>query len=422
MGTMSIWHWLVFILVILALFWDWRWIYDWYPIGRFVRRTKFRRWKIPKFSSRFSSTAEMRELAGKLDDYHLQWAINLSDHTARAKRVIDEELRRRGLASSLGEHWLPRKEHVTAPEKPPTILDAQQYIGRANERQFLIKVLRAVAIAALPLIPLVVVAYPGGRKLTDPNSPILAGAINAGLILMVLLLALYVVQTLRSRPLRLRITLLRPFGRGSISSPLRKLVPNEISHFGPVYTLADKTYERRFISVVVERFFSNLAFVGAFTVGALLRPSQRIESIYNERTLLNLARKLPRIIGPNNLSFYSAGQALSIKSSNDLWRLAVYVLVSSNDILVMDLSIIGEGSAWELEILQRTGKLDNCIFLAQQEYEQAAHSRVANYADCIFKIHTYDRNGRLVNRTEFIIELKKRIALALQFRQQSKQQ
>jgi hypothetical protein len=416
MGAISIWHWLVVILIVAALFWDWRWTYDWYPIRRFLRKSKFQRWKVPTFASRFASAAAIQEVSRNLDTYHLQWAVHLSDHTVRAKSAIRAELERRGASSDLDRSWLPNGEHVTAPAKQLAITDVQKYIRRAQERSVYIRILRTVAVAWLPLVPLLIIAFPGGRAVTHPGSSVLTGVIDAGFVLLVVLGMFWVVVTLRSRALSLRFSLLRPFGHGQLSKPLRKLVPNEIGPYGVAYTLADKSYERRFLSVIGDRVVGNLAFAGAFTIDALFRPSRRIESVYNERTFLNLARKLTRVLRPNNLSFYSGGQALSVKANDELWKLVVYLLVSSNDVLIIDLSQVGSGLAWELELLERTGRLNQCLLIAQEGYEKDARSSLPRYSRDGSKVHVYAVNGRFLDRPEFQNEFHERIRIALRTR------
>src|SRR5262249_52243220 len=149
------------------------------------------------------------------------------------------------------------------------------------------------------------------------------------------------------------------------------------------------------------------------------RPSRLLMSVRNERTFLNLARVLPRVIGPSFKTFLVGDQALRIKATDDWWQLVVDMLMHSVDLIIMDVSDIGQGSTWEILQLSRRGLEHNCMFICQEGYDHRGLNPLRQL-DPDFdreRFYIYAADGRFKNRSGFDAEMNTLLDQALQRRQ-----
>lgn len=411
MATISIWHWLIVSIFIYLIFFDWRWIYDWLLIDRFVKKSNFRRWRINEFCSRFSSERKNREKAAQLSHEQLAWALILSDHRPTAKKIIYEEFVRRRITSASVAGWLPRSIHISSLRTARSAPSLEVYQRLVKVRKFWLSVVRILSIIVLPIVPVFLLdKLANSQILAIPPLVTFVSFVGVCIIFGILTIALCVVTFGRGR--NFRIILLRPFGNNDLSRPLKKMVPREIGAWGTVYTLSDKSYVPSIYLRIVER----ISDLGSYPLGLLLKPSRRIGIVRNERTFLNLSRALCRTNRPSLKTFLVGDQALNIKTAEECWHLVVDMLLHSSELIVMDLSQVGPGSAWEINQLRRRGLFSKCIFIAQDEYTTAATVALEKQiGDTMFvQIHLYSRESLFVDIDSFREQFSKLVTNELE--------
>jgi hypothetical protein len=222
------------------------------------------------------------------------------------------------------------------------------------------------------------------------------------------ILALMAMWLTRKRGLR--VLLLRPFGRRRLSKPLQTLTLSNIGSFGTVYTLSDRNYRPSILLKVIDRFIG----LGIIVTGPIFGRSYRVASIKSERSYINLARKLAKWRMRSLLGILVGDQAFNIKSSDEWWRAVIDLLVHSTEILIMDISQIGPGSAWEIGHMTRRGLLTDCLFIAQEGLADEGIVKLANIApETQVRVWAYRSTGEFVDAAGFDRAIEQRIILAL---------
>jgi hypothetical protein len=107
-----------------------------------------------------------------------------------------------------------------------------------------------------------------------------------------------------------------------------------------------------------------ITFFAMYMLAPLFRNSPRIAGVKNERTFQRLRRALMRQMRPSLRSFLSGGEAFNIRSADEWWQDCIAMLMHSCEIVVVDLSMVKEGTAWELNELHQRALLTRCIFVA----------------------------------------------------------
>jgi hypothetical protein len=363
-GSISIWHWLVVLGAIYVIFFDWRWIYDWYFIRRFVKRSHFQRRSVKIFKSRFASAKAIVKRAKELSIEQLLWALKLEEHSAKAKKLIALELKERGVTSVEAANWLPEANTITAMSYASIPDSVDAYRKLVARRKTLFRIFHGLAVPLIILLPVIVLQRIYESKPVDVPVEISILA-NAAFVIFFMMFCLSVVASISGRRRSLRILLLRPFGDKKMTAALRQLVVNSLGPLAVTYTLSDKNYQPS----IWLTFFERVADIARFALGALLKPSRRIARVRNERTFINLARAVPRVIRPGYRAFLIGDQAFNIKATEGSWKLVVDMLLHSLDIIIMDVSRVSKGSAWEISQLRTRQFLSRCIFVVQAGYE-----------------------------------------------------
>lgn len=75
--------------------------------------------------------------------------------------------------------------------------------------------------------------------------------------------------------------------------------------------------------------------------------------------------------------------------------------VSSQPAVLIDVTDLTKGLAWELELLHGLGRLDDCIFLALHGFEASAQAMLTHQLGRTVRLLTFDRAGRLIAPREF---------------------
>lgn len=400
-------------------------LYNGYLIGRFVKRSNFRRWVERTFRSPFASKAAIADRAQGLDTEHLFWGLKLSDHTAKSRNLIVAELHRRGVSDVQISNWMPQAAQITSIScaAVPSSTAKCRRIERQRRKCFSV-----YRLLAFPLFILIVMSTctttsdqmlwvePFGRE--PGHAPLIPGAEDIAVVLVYLMILVSSVAVFTERQRSLRLLLLRPFGRPKLTRALRKVVINQLGPIATTYTLSDRDYRPGFFLMIFDRSTD----LWRTAVGALYRPSRLLMNVRNERTFLNLARVLPHVIGPSFKTFVVGDQALRIKATNDWWQLVIDMLMHSVDLIVMDISDIGWGSSWEILQLSRRGLERNCIFICQEGYDQRGLNALRQL-DSDFdpeRFYIYTAEGRFKNISAFDSKMDALCDRALRQRQKRK--
>ena len=361
---------------------------DWYRVSK-LERMGLRQALVFQFAFPFCSTEQISRRLRTLDNEGLVLAFHLPDHTPLAKSMLDREIRVRGLADQLQPDWLPSASRSTVPPNVFRVVSAQSYhfIGLRKESFF--RVIRALTIAAVVALPFLflleyIVTSASQRGFwygLMPGSELqlimkwTTGAFFAPSILMLgVLISFYfsylaiafTIGAFYFRNHSGRILLLRPFGHKQMTLSLKKVIWWYLAPFGHVTTLSDRNYKPNLFLDGLFKVFAYLRFI----VGPIVRPSYRLASVKTEHSYFMLANSLTKKYRLSTLSLSCGAQAFNVRTIDDWWKACVNLLLNSSDIVVMDVSRVSTGSAWEIERLQSTGFLKNCIFIVQENYQR----------------------------------------------------
>jgi hypothetical protein len=395
----------LFYLVVLSR------IFDWYRTNRFLRQMGRRRKRARCFASRFVFRTTMARKAHGMDIDELHWAFRLSDHRRKAKQVIEDEMRSRRITKDEIDSWAPPERDLIVPLSKPVAIPFPTYLQNMEWRRRSFAVIRYVSIAFLILSPVMILDVfilaknpPIGIAVIAVISLVLWALITALLLLLWILTPVVAYYTRSHYP---RILLLRPFGQRRLSIGLRRVIVRQFGIFGNVFTLSDHNYRpNRIINVI-----QGLVNFSAIVLGPVFRSSTRGARVKNERTFLKFARFLHRRFLPNYQSFMVGEQACNIKTTNQWWKLCIDLMMNSSELIIMDVSHVGTGSAWEIGSLDRRGFLRGCIFMAQEGYETVGIEKLSQIlgAGRAPKIFVYRPNGEFLEPDELKAEIHRRL-------------
>lgn len=215
-------------------------------------------------------------------------------------------------------------------------------------------------------------------------------------------------SVLRRHPAR--IALLRKFNEGALSAPLERAIAHELRPFGHVATLSDRYIKGDawgWLSTALLSVGNPVAALW-FIVSAPARFVWRLFDrsrmgpavVLNARDYCNLARRLRDRIGLNIQVAFAPSEALPVRTSDAWWRPVVRLLVDSSDAIIVDLSQVGEGTAWELDLIRDEQAGARCVFISlwgKAEEAQAALQRWGFANTCFY----YAPDGEMQRRASF---------------------
>lgn len=346
-------------LALLTLFQPWRRAF-WDLVK--ARKWQLGVWRDSRFASSRTSEAALKERARSLDTEQLLACCKWPDHTASAGAVIRKELQSRGLAAEAIDGWLPPASNITVPPRAPSDL-RDRWQSLEAPAFALARFLAFVGLAGL-IVFLLFAPFEISTRTNTGVIPIAFGALVCGW--GALLLIVIPVGTLIRLLTPTRILLLRPFDQRSMTRTLKRIVLRHVGSFGHVYTLSDIHYRPNpFI-----RLGDMIATGVRYAIAVLLRPSIRVATVKNARTYLALAGRLEGGLKPAFRHFISGGQAYNIKSTDRWWQWCIDLLMHSSNAVVMDISRVSTGSAWEIEHIDVRDTLSRTIFIAQEAHEK----------------------------------------------------
>jgi len=405
-GTFSVYHWLIVCIIVFGF------VLPAIPLWRRIRKAGLVKPRVRAFSWNIYGTSYLQGVAQRMDDHALLWAYFLPDHTAKAKSVVAQELARREYSQDTIERWTPPAEEFVV---PPVFARMPTRTGYAR----LVRVKKAWLTGLRLNLALIVLllacnlafstAYDIPKDLSD--APWLAqveffgsetlASIHSWTSRLVIasavgLLAIPILGGIIFRKRALRILLLRPFGDKRMTQPLKRFTTRTIGSLGYVYTLSDRGYRPNplftLLMWVPIQGFDLLVLV---VMSPIIRNSFRITTVKSAHTFRHLQRFLLRRFRPSYISLLSAGQAFNIRSTDEWWQLCVRVLMQSSDLIVVDLSKVKSGTAWELDQLKSTGLVAKSVFVIADDHRDELAATLGKHlgSQPPAAIHVYDARG-----------------------------
>ncbi|GAN00393.1 hypothetical protein U91I_04059 [alpha proteobacterium U9-1i] len=229
-----------------------------------------------------------------------------------------------------------------------------------------------------------------------------------GLAALLPLLIWFLASALRRKPAR--VLLLRKFNVRAYSEPLERAISNEFRPFGHIASLSDEFIRRDYfgwVSTATLALGNPLAALW-FIVGAPIRLIYRLFDrsgmgpavVLNARDFRNLARRLRDRIGLNLQVAFTSKEAFLVRTSDAWWRQVIRLFFDSSDVILVDLTKVTAGTAWELDTIRDEQLAPRCVFISlwgQVEEAQAALAArgIAN------PVHPYAPDGHMVDRHRF---------------------
>jgi hypothetical protein len=382
-----------------------------------LREAGLRKRRIRQFAWKRYDERTRVELARSLDDRALMWAYFLPDHKPAAKDVIAQELVRRGYSRSDVEGWTPDACDFTVPPASERPMSAAWYSRLSRQKAVWFNILRGCVILIIVVLPVMialgllyqtfrpqwfepfanVLTSQGGKSDNDPLS-------MAFLVLFLFCLGSVWLAGFLYRNRAARILLLRPFGEKRMTRGLKRFVPRHLGTSGYVFTLSDRNYKPSVIlAALVHIPVQGVDAIATIILGPLLRNSTRIASVRNERRYRKLQKFLMRKFRPSSWSFICGGQSFNIRSTDPWWQLCIHMLMHTCEAIVIDLSKVKEGTAWELNQLQSKRILNKCVFVVGENNVADVPPVLARYfpGGAWPTVHVYANNGKLADKRLF---------------------
>lgn len=336
----------------------------------------------------------------RLSDRDLRAAAQNPDHSDAGRAAAEAELRARNVAA---DRW---RLAVPGFIRPQDLAKGERlFFGWGRSVRVwsgaliyiaLLSLLGAAVLAQFGLTP------PLDRALTDDQFGLVGLAVLAPLIIWL------VATIFRRKPAR--VLLLRKFNVRHLAEPLERVIAQELRPYGHVASLSDKFIRRERFGWVQGALLSlsnpiaALWFVIGMPIRFLWRQFDRSAMgpavVLNARDYRNLARRLRDRIGLNAQVALVSKEALLIRTSDAWWRMVVRLLLESSDALIVDLSQISEGTAWELDLIRDEGAGARCVFVAlwgKLEEAEAALAARGIAAPCFH----YAPDGEIQHRRRF---------------------
>ncbi len=229
-----------------------------------------------------------------------------------------------------------------------------------------------------------------------------------GLTVLVPLVIWLLASILRRKPAR--VLLLRKFNRRDLAEPLERMIAHELRAYGHVASLSDKFIRRDYFGWVQMALLSLTNPLAAiwFVIGLPVRFVWRLfdrsamgpATVTSARDYRNLARRLRDRIGLNAQVAMVSKEAFLVRTSDAWWKMVVRLLMDSCDAIVVDLSQVTAGTAWELDVIAEENAAKRCVFVALwgklEEAEAALAARGIAAA-----VHHYAPDGEMQRRRPF---------------------
>jgi hypothetical protein len=399
---------------------------------RALTRAGLKTRRVRDFGTRFNQ-ASVEKLASTLTDDQLFWSRYLPDHNPAAKIVITNELLRRGYSTGSLSHWSPPPSDLTVPPAFPgtmgiatykTLISRTGLARRAWKIVFVFSLMAFLSGLALEHIYGVPDTFSHNSWATQlevfENDGIAELYICvkqvAGLSPFVFLSApIFVAFKYRRR--NLRILLLRPFYETELSTPLRQFVVRHLVPAGLVYTLSDPGYRPNRLLRTLAWLPIDGASLWSGLLSVVTKDSIRVAFVRNENSFRRLQCFLLRRNQPSIWSFVFR-QAFNVRSKDEWWQPCVAMLMHSSEVILVDLSLVKQGTVWELNQLGARGLFDKCVFISNEGFEIEAVRSLQDHGHGYFgrnmpKVHVYGADGTPRDSAAFSAKLESMMGQAL---------
>lgn len=300
----------------------------------------------------------------RLSDRELSAAAQNPDHSEAGRAAAEAELRARSVSM---DRWRIR---VSSFIRPQDLAQGERlFFGWG----------RAVRVWSGTTIYLSLLALLGYAVLAETGvAPQLESVLSEdqfgwlGLAVLAAIVVWFAATCLRRKPAR--VLLLRKFNVRDLADPLERMIATELRPYGHVASLSDKFIRRDYFGWLQMALLSlsNPIAAAWFVFGLPIRFVWRLFDrsamgpavVTNARDYRNLARRLRDRIGLNAQVALVAKEALLIRTSDAWWRMVVRLLLDSSDAVVVDLSQVSAGTAWELDLIREEGAQARCVFVS----------------------------------------------------------
>jgi nucleoside 2-deoxyribosyltransferase len=229
-----------------------------------------------------------------------------------------------------------------------------------------------------------------------------------GLSVLALIAIWLIASAFRRKPAR--VLLLRKFNERSLSAPLERMLAKELRPYGHVASLSDKHIKRDAFGWLSMASLSLTNPIAAlwFVIGAPVRFVYRLFDrsamgpafVLNARDYRNFARRLRDRIGLNIQVAMTSKEAFLVRTSDAWWKMVVQLLLDSSDAIVVDISQVTEGTAWELDVIAAQNAAPRCVFVSVWGKADEARAELARRGLANQCFH-YAPDGEMQNRAVF---------------------
>jgi hypothetical protein len=336
-----------------------------------------------------------QEAVRDLDDGALFWAAWLPDHSDDGRKFAAAELERRGHSVAELQSWSPPASDLTVPPTVDRAISTRGYARLILLRRAALILFRVGSLVAFAILAAAIFDYEN----IDPALGISGVAALIGLPLLLLAFALAFMVQDRAR----RILVLRPFGEKKMTSALKRFVRKSLGLRAYAFTLSDRNYKPSFVDSMLFRIVSGgFETLGQIAVGAIFANSHRLGAIKNDKTFFRFARALTQKFNLSYWSFITSGQAFNIRTTDPFWQLCVQLLMHSCDVIVVDLSLVKQGTAWEIKQLGKRTLRAKCIFVVSDERRSTLDAVMAeHFPRDAPQVHVYQKSGALSDKAAF---------------------
>ena len=376
------------------------------------RRLKAMR-TLAQFKAADAEPRLLTEAAEALDPDALQAAAENPDHSEAARTAASTVLKARGGAS--GRWRLRVPGFITGVH-----LDRGNRLffgfGRFVRKWSGIGVFAILAgvLAASPFAPpaLSQAALENGPSVTvdlfgrHVKSDDLFAGIGAAMLACVVVW--FLGTTFRRKPAR--VLLLRKFNVRHIGNALAAMIQTELRPYGHVTGLADKHIRHDwlgFLSIAMLSVSNPLALIwfvvsapARFLYRLLDRSSNGPATVLNARDYRNVAKRLRDRIGLNLETPLTSKESYLVRTSDAWWKMTARLLMDSADAIVVDVSQISQGMAWELDAIRSENASARCVFVALWGKADAAQVTLNSWG-FPNPLHAYAPDGHMLDRAKF---------------------
>lgn len=215
-------------------------------------------------------------------------------------------------------------------------------------------------------------------------------------------------SALRRKPAR--VLLLRKFNVRAIGNAVANMITSELRPYGHVVSLSDRHIRRSrydWVGTLIQAPGNPLLaifFVISLPIRLVWRLFDRSRMgpalVTDARDYRMLARRLRDRIGLNLQIATTSKEAFLVRTSDAWWRIVVRLFMDSSDAIVVDLSQVTEGTAWELDVIREEAASARCVFVATRERSAEAERALRTWGfanPCFF----YGPGGMMADRRAF---------------------